>query len=229
MDAILLDALGTLVALEPPAPRLRRALAARFGVSVSEREAERAIAAEIAYYRGHLGDGRDAATLAALRRRCAEALREGLPAAARVVLGDTEALVEALLASLEFSVFDDVWPTLAALRKRGVKLVVVSNWDVSLVDVLGRLGLAPLLDGVLTSAAAGARKPAPAIFEQGLELAGAPPARALHAGDSVAEDVEGARAAGVEPVLVRRDGAPGPPGVVTIATLAELEPLVAST
>ncbi len=217
------------MALEPPAPRLRRALSARFGVSVSEREAERAIAAEIAYYRGHLDDGRDAATLAALRRRCAEVLRDALPAAARGLLGETESLVEALLASLEFSVFNDVRPALESLRRRDVRLVVVSNWDVSLVEVLGRLGLAPLLDGVVTSAAAGARKPARAIFEQGLELAGVQPARALHAGDSVAEDVEGARAAGVEPVLVRRDGAPGPPGVRTIATLAEFEPLLSST
>ena len=47
--AILLDALGTLVALEPPAPALRAELAARFGFEVTEEEAARAIAAEITF------------------------------------------------------------------------------------------------------------------------------------------------------------------------------------
>ncbi len=78
--AILLDALGTLVALEPPAPRLRAELAQRFGLEVSEEEAARAIAAEIAYYRAHLDEGRDEAESA--RRSagaCAEVLRSALP------------------------------------------------------------------------------------------------------------------------------------------------------
>ena len=80
--AILLDALGTLVALEPPAPLLRAELARAVRTRrVSEREAERAIGAEIAYYRAHLDEGRDAASLQALRRRCAEVLRSALPVA----------------------------------------------------------------------------------------------------------------------------------------------------
>ncbi len=221
--AVLVDALGTLVALEPPAPRLERALLSRFGISVSERDAERAIAAEITYYRAHLDDGRDFSTLAALRRRCAEALRDALPPAVRPLLDDLDSLVTALLEALEFSVFDDVRPALESLRRRGLRVVVISNWDVSLTDVLKRLGVAPLLDEIVTSATAGARKPKPAIFEHALALAGVGPARAVHVGDSVAEDVEGARAAGIEPVLLRRDGLAGPPGVRTIASLSELE------
>ena len=51
---ILLDALGTLVALAPPAPRLRVELAERFGLAVTEEQAASAIGAEIAYYRMHL-------------------------------------------------------------------------------------------------------------------------------------------------------------------------------
>ncbi len=228
VEAVLLDALGTLVALEPPAPRLKRALEARFDVSVSERDAEQAIAAEISYYRGHLDDGRDAESLAALRWRCAEAMHEALPSAARASVPPGDALVDALLESLEFSVFDDVWPALEELRERRVRLVVVSNWDVSLNGVLERLGLAPRLDGIVTSARAGTRKPASAIFALALGLAGSGPARALHVGDSVAEDIEGARAAGIEPVLVRRDGGSGPPGIRTIGSLVELAPLVDS-
>ncbi|HUA02843.1 MAG TPA: HAD-IA family hydrolase [Solirubrobacteraceae bacterium] len=216
--AILLDALGTLVALQPPAPLLRVELADRFGLEVSESEAESAIAAEIAFYRAHLDEGRDATSLRALRRRCAEALRSALP-------GDgleLDPLVDALLASLRFTPFADVRPALVAARERGQRLVVVSNWDASLHGVLRALELEPLLDGILTSAEAGARKPSPAIFEQALALAGASPQQAIHVGDSLEEDVAGARAAGIEPVLVRRDGGPVAPGVRTISTLEEL-------
>ena len=145
-----------MLALEPPAPRLRSELAGRFGVDVSIDEASSAIAAEIAYYRAHLDQGRDRASLAALRRRCAEVVRDALPALADV---DGDALTEALLASLRFRVFDDVVPALRSLRARSITLVVVSNWDVSLHDLLARLELRPLLDGILTSAEAGVRKP----------------------------------------------------------------------
>jgi putative hydrolase of the HAD superfamily len=220
--AILLDALGTLVALEPPAPRLRAELARRFGLEVSEEEAARAIGAEIAYYRAHLDEGRDPAGLAALRRRCAGVVRAELPACGL----ELDPLVDALLASLHFTAFADARPALAAARARGQRLVVVSNWDVSLHDVLRKLELEPLLDAILTSAGAGARKPEPAIFEQALALAGVTPGLAVHVGDSLEEDVVGARAAGIEPVLVRRDGGPSIAGVRTISSLAEIAGLV---
>jgi len=220
--AILLDALGTLVQLEPPAPRLRAELARRFAIEVTEAQAARAIAAEIAYYRSHLDEGGDAARLEALRRRCAEVLRKALPGSDRLSAVPPGALTEALLASLRFDAFDDVAPALVHWRKHGVRLVVVSNWDVSLHQVLERVRLTPLLDGVVTSAEAGARKPAAAIFERGLRLARAAPTEAIHVGDSLAEDVAGARAAGIAAVLVRRDGGEPPPGVAAIRTLSEL-------
>src|SRR4051812_39229423 len=50
-QAVLLDALGTLISFEPPAPRLRLALRERLGADVSEAAAEAAMRAEIAYYR----------------------------------------------------------------------------------------------------------------------------------------------------------------------------------
>jgi len=218
-DAVLLDALGTLVALEPPAPLLRDELGQRFGIEVSLPQAEAAIAAEIEYYRMHLDEGRDARSLAALRARCAEVVGAALALPDRLEVPE---ITEALLASLNFTPFDDVVPMLRAARAAGRRLVVVSNWDASLPDVLDRLGLAPLLDGVVTSARAGARKPAPAIFEQALAIADVAASRAIHVGDSLEEDVAGARAAGVEPVLLRRKPPAGPPGVTAIASLADL-------
>ncbi len=194
---LLLDAMGTLVWLRPPAPRLRIELARRFGIEISLDEAEQAIAAEIRYYRAHMQDGRDGPSVRALRARCAEALRSALPGGERLDGVDGAGMTAALLASLEFSVFDDAPGALQAAAARRWPVVVVSNWDQSLSEVLGRLGLAPLLDRVVTSAAAGAGKPDPAIFEFALEAVGATAEHALHVGDSLEEDVAGARAAGI--------------------------------
>jgi len=220
--AILLDAFGTLLALESPAPTLRSELARRFDIDVSEAQARRAVAAEIAYYRAHLDEGRDEASLADLRGRCAEALRAALGRSAPIAQLEREALTEALLASLRFRAFPDVEPAIAAARAHGQRVVAVSNWDISLADVLGRLKLARLLDGVVTSAGVGARKPSPKIFFRALSVAGVAPRDAVHVGDSVDEDVVGARSAGIEPILIRRDGRPGPDGVRTITSLTEL-------
>lgn len=223
-SALLLDALGTLLALEPPAPILRRELRERLEIEVTEAQAVDAVAAEIAYYRAHLDEGRDGASLAALRRRCAEALRASLPRSERLAAVDGDALTEALLASLHFTAFPDARPAILAAAARGRRVVVVSNWDVSLHDVLERVALAPLLHGIVTSAEVGARKPQAAPFERALDLAGAGPADAMHVGDSVEEDVAGARNAGIEAILLARDGRRGPAGVRTIESLLDLAP-----
>jgi putative hydrolase of the HAD superfamily len=218
MKAVLLDALGTLLRLRPPAPRLREALG-RLGFEVGADAAERAFAAEIAYYLEHHAEGRDASTLAELRNRCAAVLHDSL-AVPELPLPVAR---EAMLESIRFEPYPDSAPALRELRERGLALVVVSNWDCSLRDVLARAGLGPLLDGVVTSAEAGARKPAPALFEAALRVAGCDAADALHAGDSLAHDVEGARAAGIRAVLVDRGGAAeAPPDVQVIARLEDL-------
>lgn len=219
---LFLDALGTIITLQPPAPALRRELRERFELEFSPGQVTRALAAEIAYYRDHLQQGRDAASLAALRTRCAEVLRAALPDSERLAAISTPALTEALLASLRFTPFADTRPALEAARDRRERVLVVSNWDVSLHGVLEQLELASLLDGVVTSAEVGARKPAAAIFAAALARAGTVAEQATHVGDSLREDVAGARAAGLEAVLVRRDGEPGPSGVATIASLADL-------
>jgi putative hydrolase of the HAD superfamily len=219
--AVLLDALGTLVELVRPWPALACELGAR-GVEVSEEEARAALLQEMTYYRSHHDEASDRERLADLRERCAVVLREALPPQARV-LGDDE-MLEALLAALEFRPYPEVRDTLARLRTWPTRprLVVVSNWDVSLHDVLARTGLAALLDGAVISAEAGVAKPDPAIFARALEVAGGvAPADAVHVGDSLEADVAGARAAGVEAVLVLRDAAlPAPPGVRAVRSLA---------
>jgi putative hydrolase of the HAD superfamily len=219
--AVSLDALGTLLDFEPPAPLLRAALRERLGVEVPEEAASAAIRDEIAYYRAHLHEGRDPDSLAELRRRSAEAMRPALGLDA-----PSDVLTEALLDSLRFHAYTDAAPALRALRSGGASIVVVSNWDHSLHERLAETGLAPLVDGAVASAELGRAKPDRAIFEHALALAGARAADALHAGDRPEEDVGGALAAGLRAVLVARDGArTAPPGVPVIGSLAELPPL----
>src|SRR5215210_1772723 len=222
--AITLDALGTLLELTPPAPRLRAGLRERFGLEISEVEAAGAMRAEIGFYRSHLHLGRDQAGLDALRRRCAEVLRDTL-----AVPGlDLGALTEVLLDAIRFKPFPDAVPALRDLRAAGLRLVAASNWDVSLHEQLERTGLRPLLDGALSSAEVGAAKPDPEILLRALAIAQAEPAAAWHVGDDLEADVGAARAAGVTPVLIDREGvAAVPPGVVQIASLGELTALCA--
>jgi putative hydrolase of the HAD superfamily len=224
--ALLIDALGTLVRLEPPAPRLRAVLAERFDVEIDEEQAAAALAAEIRYYRAHLQDGRDPDSLAGLRRRCAEVLREALPRRAGLETVEGPALTDALLASLVFTAYDDAAGAIDHARASGAAVVVASNWDVSLHDVLDRVGLRSRVDGVVTSAQAGARKPAAAVFEGALRVAGVAAEDAIHVGDSVEEDVVGAQRAGIRPVLLSRDGRRAPDGVPEISGLAELARLL---
>ncbi len=215
MRAALLDALGTLVELERPWPHLVAELRTR-GVSVGEDDARRAMLAEMAYYKRHHDDARDFAGLKDLRRRCAGIVQAELGTALPV-----DAVEDAMLAAIRFRPYPEVPEVLAALRDRGVARVVVSNWDVSLHEVMERTGLRALVDAVLTSAEIGEAKPGGAMFRAALELAGARPAEAVHVGDSIEHDVAGALAIGMRPVLVDRDGTAGavPEGVPVVSDL----------
>ncbi|GAC1489433.1 MAG: hypothetical protein NVS1B9_10310 [Solirubrobacteraceae bacterium] len=221
---ILLDAMGTLVGLRPPVPALVRLLGERHGSQVSERDATRALGIEMEHYRRECHRAGNARELALLRTECADLL------AGELGLPSDGALTQTLLEALVFEPYPEVAATLAALRARGEELVALSNWDVSLHDVLRSCGLHDLIDRVLTSAELGAAKPDRRIFEAA--LAGTAPAAATHVGDSVAEDVTGALACGITPVLLLRkdtngllapgSGGEAPPGVRVIAALDEL-------
>ncbi len=201
--AVFLDALGTLVELEPPWTRLARAL----GHAGNDR-VEAAMRKEMDYYREHAHEGVDADSLADLRLRCAALLSREL---------GREVDVETMMSAIRFHPAPDARPALARLRELGLTLLCVSNWDVSLPEVLDRAGLGGTLDGVVSSAAAGTRKPDPAIFARALELAGCEPEEALHVGDTADEDVAGAEAAGIPALLLDRGGSGD------IASLAEIE------
>ena len=218
--AVLLDALGTLVELQPPAPRLQRLLQ-ESGFQVSEEQAAAGFLAEIAYYLDHHLDGSDRERLERLRDRCADEMRRALG----IQELDHATARRAMLGALEFTPYPDVEPALRDLRERGLTVVIASNWDRSLPEWLGPPGILDLVDGVVTSAEVGAAKPSPRVFERALAIAGVEPGEALHVGDKVDNDIEGAAAAGIRGVLLQREGDP-PPGVESIRSLGELPALL---
>jgi putative hydrolase of the HAD superfamily len=186
VEAVTIDAFGTLLQLRDPVGALRGALSAR-GVERDEHTVRRAFAAEVAHYRPRAHEGRDAASLALLRRGCT---RVFLDAADADMLDADEF---PFVASLEFAFLPGARSACADLLNARLSLAVVSNWDVGLAEVLHVLGLdLP----VVTSAEAGAAKPDPRIFELALQRIGTSADRAVHVGDSP-DDEEGARRAGL--------------------------------
>jgi putative hydrolase of the HAD superfamily len=122
-----------------------------------------------------------------------------------------------------WSVYEDVLPTLERLTAGGLRLAVVSNWDSHLPTLLADLGLDRHFGALLVSAIEQTGKPDPAIFHRACERLGVRPAEALHVGDSLVEDYEGARGAGLSSLLLDRPGrhAGAPDRVAGLAEVAD--------
>jgi putative hydrolase of the HAD superfamily len=122
--------------------------------------------------------------------------------------GDTYAAAAEMTANWEhahhFELFDDVRPALAALRAHGVKLGLLSNTERDLELFVAHHDLD--VDAVLTSRLHGKAKPHETIFRRMLELLDVHPSDAVMVGDTVEDDVEGARAVGMRALLVDREG-----------------------
>ena len=190
LDAVTIDAYGTLVTLRDPPGALDRALRER-DVERSREEVTAAFAAEARYYRDRSHEGADEASLALLRRDCAAVFLDALGADL-----DPADFAPAFVGALEFEAVPGAVEAVSELTRLGLRLAVVSNWDVALAEHLERIGLAGRFEAVVTSAEAGAPKPDSRIFELALERLQVRPERALHVGDSEADE-EGARAAGM--------------------------------
>lgn len=118
--------------------------------------------------------------------------------------------------------YPEVEGVLQALRSRGYRLGVVSNWSWNLEERIRQAGLDGYFDVLMPSACAGCDKPHPMIFQRALQALGVPPARAIHIGDSYEADVIGARRAGMEAVWLDRQKVGGHPDCPTIHTLDEV-------
>jgi phosphoglycolate phosphatase len=178
LDGVTLDAYGTLLTLVDPMPELLALLPGH-----EPRAIEHAFHAEAAYYRGNIGEGRDAATLARLRESCVGVFNDAL---------GSSLSVEEYVGALRFEVLPGTVEALERLRALGLTLAVVGNWDFSLHERLADAGLTRFFPTVVHAAG----KPDPAGILRALDSIGVSRGRALHIGDGDSDE-QAARAAGV--------------------------------
>ena len=186
LDAVTLDAHGTLVGLVDPVPALAGVLAER-GVERSPEIVRAGFKTEAEHYGARAGEGHDAASLAVLRRECAAVFLEAVGADL-----DPDEFGPVYAEAIRFEVLPGVLESLERLRGFGLELAVVANWDFSLRDRLAEIGLARQFTFVVHASG----KPAPDGLLHALRELGVQPRRALHIGDEEADEFA-ARAAGM--------------------------------
>jgi HAD superfamily hydrolase (TIGR01662 family) len=143
---------------------------------------------------------------------------------ARVVRA-AERIYEQWASNQHFEIYDDVAPVLAELAAAGLVLGVISNSHRSLEAFKTHFKLDALIGTTISSAEHGFMKPHRSIFEAALQRAHVTAADAVMVGDSLKADIEGARAAGMRGILLRRSGekpASLAPDISLITSLYEL-------
>ena len=133
-------------------------------------------------------------------------------------------IYEEWAACQHFILYDDVAPALEALAERDILLGLISNTHRSLESFQEHFHLDGLIDVAVSSSQHGYMKPHPSIFEAALSLAGVSAGDAVMVGDSLTQDIEGARRVGMRAVLVRRsdESDTSDVGVPVIRSLSEL-------
>lgn len=204
--ALLLDAMGTLITLRQPLGVTYAEAAAAFGISADPAAIGRAFAqlypsAPPLAFPGLAGAELQQAEIQWWGERIDAVLQATAGVAAPAALH--RRLFEAFADPALWRVYDDVPPMLERWQAAGLRLAVVSNFDSRLGGLLAGLGLAERFGPVVVSSRAGAAKPSPRPFLLALEALGLTADQAWHVGDSP-EDEEGARAAGLRCLIVRR-------------------------
>ncbi len=209
--AITFDAAGTLLTVHPSVGDVYAMEAAKHGFDVSSDTLNRTFAACWQTQRPHEGNETPFHTSEAVERAwwrgfVHDVFQNVDPPAEFDKVFDSffEDLYERFAQPDVWRVYEDVVPTLDGLRERDVHLAVVSNWDSRLPRLLTAIGLAEYFEFILTSAEAGVSKPHPDIFREACRRMELTADAVVHVGDSVEEDIQGARDAGVRDILLDR-------------------------
>jgi HAD superfamily hydrolase (TIGR01549 family) len=104
--------------------------------------------------------------------------------------------------------YEDVKPTLAGLKQKGFRLIVISNVSSTrnLRSYLTQVDLEGYFDVLVGSGSVGYEKPNPEIFKLASKLSNTPFEKMMHVGDSYKEDYLGAESVGIKVVLLDRKG-----------------------
>ncbi len=121
-------------------------------------------------------------------------------------VGLAHRLYEVFTEPSNYTLYEDVKDTLEGLKSEGLIMGLISNFEAWLEVLLDHLGILEYFRHVYISGQVGTEKPHRKIFDLALEGAGVDPGHALHVGDSLSSDVNGARSAGLIPVMIDRNG-----------------------
>lgn len=229
IEAVSLDAGFTLIYTDPPVGEVYASIAARFGYSLDPEDVHnRFVPLFIRKNRQNRGKREDNAL--ADEERCflwwKEVFTESIgDIMAREHLDPMfNAVYQEYARADWWGIFPDVIPVLSALREKGMRLVVMSNWDHRLNQTLEELGLASYFEKIYISTLIGFAKPDPAAFTYILEDLNLAPGSLLHVGDTPEEDVTASKNAGARAVLLDREGKGKniPEGVPVISSLSQL-------
>ena len=229
IQAIFFDFYNTLVRFWPPLPQIQHAACQNLGIRVpAERLARGYAIADLFFneenHRHPLGD-RTPADRDAFFARYEQIILE--EAGVGVSLRMAKQIWDmAIAVPKEFVEFEETRPVLAELHQRGYRLAVLTNLRRDMAELTRQLGIHQYLEFTITGREVG-EKPATAIFEAALRRMDLPARYAMHVGDQPRSDVQGARDAGLHPVLIDRGGYhPDVPDCHHISTLAGLYPLL---
>jgi putative hydrolase of the HAD superfamily len=120
-------------------------------------------------------------------------------------------------------VYPDVKPTLTKLRKKGLKLgLITDGYKSDLEQMLPKTGLQRFFDVCVCADTIGKRKPNPQVFEYALNQLKVQPSDAVFIGDRLDTDYVGAQKAGMTPILISRENKKETKGVNFITSLEEI-------
>ncbi len=154
----------------------------------------------------------------------------------RRFLEDLDLVDENLVAKLyerfsdpsSYRLYDDVVPTLTSLTEAGYRLGLISNFDGWLEKMLIEMEIHHSFDVSVISGVEGVEKPDPAIYRLAIDRAGVAPELSVHVGDSPAMDIDPARAAGLNAVLIDRVDRYADASGTRITSLKELPSVLAN-
>ncbi|HEX3719247.1 MAG TPA: HAD-IA family hydrolase [Verrucomicrobiae bacterium] len=199
--AVTFDVGGTLLEPWPSVGHVYAEIAAKHGVHVPAEKLDRQFAAA---WKAKKNFGYSAAEWSDLVIQTFDGLA---PPPSEALFSD---LYSHFASATPWRIFDDVLPCLQRLKRRGLKLGVISNWDERLRPLLHALELDEYFDVVIVSSETGRHKPDAGIFDAATASLGVSAETILHVGDSATEDFEGARQSGFRSLLLRREGTGGP-------------------
>ena len=230
--AVFFDLYGTLATFDPPREVIQANAAAHFGLALSPEGVDRGY---------HLADQHMSRQNAMAPVRNMSPAEQGhffarfeqlvLEGAGHSVDLETSAAVWKRVRSQRYKLvlFDDVIPAMGRIRSSGLLTGLISNVNSSGRALADSMGLTGHIDFAITSGDAGAEKPHPAIFRAALSKAGVRPAEAVHVGDQIESDIDGAQAAGISPILMDRfNGHISYKTHARVTCMAELEQLLAT-